>query len=623
MATELGKAYVQIVPSAKGISGSIQGVLKGESEKAGTASGKSIASSMKGVIAKAAIGTAVFSAFKLAISEGGKLQQSIGGIETLFKSSSGNVRKYADQAYRTTGLSANAYMESVTSFSASLLQSLGGNTQKASKQANMAMVDMADNSNKMGTSMESIQYAYQGFAKQNYTMLDNLKLGYGGTKSEMQRLLQDAGKLTGQKYDISNLNDVYSAIHAIQGKLGITGTTAREAATTLEGSFNSMKAAGQNLLGKMAIGENIGPSLRQLLSTTGTFLFKNLIPMIGNLFATALKALPAAAGPALDAMLNTASSLLSGKGGSAISGAIKNWLPKIILAIGKLVIGLGAVIGSILLKVVLIGANVISNFISGINSKIGSLISSAASAIGKFIARLVVGALMLPATGVMLIGKLVIGILSGIGKATAAAARVVSKIVIQLGKGGIKMLSIGGQFVAKIATGLVRGIPLVISAAARLISRLYSSFKGGLSSFANIGGSIVEGIWKGISDGYDWIKGRIKDWVGNVVKFLKKIFHIGSPSKLMADEIGKWIPAGIAVGINDNAGVINSAMQNVAKTTLSSFNSKVSAPLTKTSGTNDTSLLIKKMDEMQRAIESTEMVLNDRVIGRMYRTVKA
>lgn len=283
MATELGKAYVEIIPSAKGISGMIQKEMGGEVASAGVSAGESLGSKMmgavSGVIAAAGIGKAIGAS----ITEGAALQQSLGGVETLFKDSADKVKGFANEAYKTTGLSANAYMENVTGFSASLLQSLGGDTDKAAETANMAMIDMSDNANKMGTSMESIQLAYQGFAKQNYTMLDNLKLGYGGTKQEMQRLLSDAEKLTGVKYDMNNLSDVYSAIHAIQENLDITGTTAREAATTFTGSFESMKAAAQNVLGKLSLGEDIQPALQALMETTSIFLFGNLIPMIGNI----------------------------------------------------------------------------------------------------------------------------------------------------------------------------------------------------------------------------------------------------------------------------------------------------------------------------------------------------
>ena len=285
MATELGKAYVQIIPSAKGISGMIQKEIGGEVASAGVSAGESLGSKMVGAISGVIAAAGIGKAFSAAISEGAALQQSLGGIETLFKSSADKVKGYANEAYKTTGLSANAYMENVTGFSASLLQSLGGDTNKAAETANMAMIDMSDNANKMGTSMESIQMAYQGFAKQNYTMLDNLKLGYGGTKQEMQRLLADAEKLTGVKYDINNLSDVYNAIHAIQENLDITGTTAKEAASTFSGSFESMKAAAQNVLGKIAIGENVTPALEALLETTKTFLFGNFLPMVGNILS--------------------------------------------------------------------------------------------------------------------------------------------------------------------------------------------------------------------------------------------------------------------------------------------------------------------------------------------------
>ncbi|MCY7065154.1 phage tail protein [Streptococcus oralis] len=285
MATEIAQAYVQLIPSARGITGKIQSLLNPEASAAGQSAGQSLGSSLVSVMTKVIAAAGIGKAFSAAISEGAALQQSLGGVETLFKGSADKVKGYANEAYKTTGLSANAYMENVTGFSASLLQSLGGDTNKAAETANMAMIDMSDNANKMGTSMESIQMAYQGFAKQNYTMLDNLKLGYGGTKQEMERLLNDAQKLTGVKYDINNLSDVYNAIHAIQENLDITGTTAKEAASTFSGSFESMKAAAQNVLGKLALGENILPSLHALLKTTSTFLFDNFLPMIGNVLS--------------------------------------------------------------------------------------------------------------------------------------------------------------------------------------------------------------------------------------------------------------------------------------------------------------------------------------------------
>lgn len=308
MATELGKAYVQIVPSAQGISGSITQSLGGEADSAGKNAGGKIIGAVKGIIATAAIGKA----FGSSLTEGAGLQQSLGGIETLFKDNANTVKKHAEEAYRTTGLSANSYMENVTGFSASLLQSLGGDTAKAASVSNMAMIDMADNSNKMGSSMESIQFAYQGFAKQNYTMLDNLKLGYGGTKQEMERLLADATKLTGVKYDLNSLADVYEAIHVIQSEIGITGTTALEAEETFTGAYNAMKAAAQNTLGALALGEGIRPALEGLAQTVSTFLFRNFIPMVMTILASLPGAIATFIQAIIPELMNIGTSLYEG-----------------------------------------------------------------------------------------------------------------------------------------------------------------------------------------------------------------------------------------------------------------------------------------------------------------------
>jgi len=293
VATQLGKAYVQIIPSAKGISGMIQKEIGGEVASAGTFAGESLGSNIVGTFKKIVAAAGIGKAFSAALGEGAALQQSIGGVETLFKTSAGKVRAYAEEAYRTTGLSANKYMENVTGFSASLLQSLGGDVSLAADVANRAMVDMSDNANKMGTSMESIQMAYQGFAKQNYAMLDNLKLGYGGTKEEMARLIKNAASYKDIQDELNisvkdgdmSFGNIVNAISVVQKKLGITGTTALEASKTFTGSFEAMKAAAQNVLGKIAIGENVTPALQSLLETTKTFLFGNFLPMIGNILS--------------------------------------------------------------------------------------------------------------------------------------------------------------------------------------------------------------------------------------------------------------------------------------------------------------------------------------------------
>ena len=277
-----------IKASLKGIGSTV--AKAGVAIKDGATAGLSKIKDLLGSLAKGvtiAIGLAGAGATALlggSIKEGASLEQSIGGVETLYKGDTSMVTANADMAYKTAGLSANEYMETVTSFSASLLQGLAGDTTKSAQIADMAIIDMADNANKFGTDTSSIQTAYQGFAKQNYTMLDNLKLGYGGTKEEMQRLLSDAQKLTGVKYDMNNLADVYSAIHAIQENLGVTGTTAKEAGSTFTGSLNAMKSSAKNLLGNLALGGDITASMEALLDSASTFLFDNAIPMIGRIF---------------------------------------------------------------------------------------------------------------------------------------------------------------------------------------------------------------------------------------------------------------------------------------------------------------------------------------------------
>ena len=281
---DLGKAYVQIIPKAEGISEKIKSTVAPGADAAGTSAGNSFVSKFAKIAGGAALGASVVKGFKAALDEGAKLQQSYGGLDTLYGDASAAAKDYAIQAAQA-GISANDYAEQAVSFGASLKAAFGGDTAAAAEAANTAILDMADNAAKMGTPLENIQNAYQGFAKGNYTMLDNLKLGYGGTKTEMERLLKDAQKLSGQKYDMNNLGDVYDAIHVIQEDLGLTGVAAQEAATTFSGSFGAMKANAQNVLAMLSTGGDVGPAMQQLAASASTFLFDNLIPMIGNVIS--------------------------------------------------------------------------------------------------------------------------------------------------------------------------------------------------------------------------------------------------------------------------------------------------------------------------------------------------
>lgn len=297
----LGKAYIQIIPSMEGTGSKISAFLNGEGVKAGNeageASGKSMMQSLKSTAAKLASTLAIGATIKKAFDIGADLEQQIGGVETLFAESSAIIRKYADDAYRTAGVSANEYMKNVTSFSASLLQGLGGDTAKAAEYANTAMVDMSDNANKFGTDIGAIQNAYQGFSKQNYTMLDNLKLGYGGTKEEMQRLIKDAAAVS-DSVDAESLSfdNIVQAIHVTQEQMGIMGTTNKEASTTFSGSLGAMKASWDNFLAGLMMngkdGVDMNTYLQPLVDSIGTFVFNNLIPAVGRFIAAVFEAVP-------------------------------------------------------------------------------------------------------------------------------------------------------------------------------------------------------------------------------------------------------------------------------------------------------------------------------------------
>lgn len=394
--TSLGTAYVQIVPSAQGIKGSITNVLSGEADAAGSATGTSLGSKVVSFAKKAIIAGAIGKVIKSSLDEGAKLQQSyFGGLDTLYGAAADAARAYAREA-SAAGISMNDYAEQAVSFGAALKNAFGGDVAKAAEAANTAIMDMADNSAKMGTDISSVQMAYQGFAKQNYTMLDNLKLGYGGTKTEMERLLADAEKLTGIEYNIDNLGDVYEAIHVIQGELGLTGVAAAEASTTFSGSFNAMKASAQNLLGSLAVGENVGPAMTQLATSVSTFFFSNFLPMIGTLVQSLPPAILAFLQTGLPLLIDGVSSMLSSLGmwisgvaNNLTSAKVKTWLattlPQIIVAGGQLIGKLAEAFITNLPKIVTAIARIGGEIIKGLGSALwGRVRAAAQGVVAKF-----------------------------------------------------------------------------------------------------------------------------------------------------------------------------------------------------------------------------------------------
>ena len=457
---ELAKAYVQIVPSAEGIQGKITEALGGEPAAAGDAAGQSLGAQLVGTLKKVIAAAGIGKIISESINLGGALQQSLGGVETLFKDSADTVKEYAAQAYRTVGLSANDYMEQTTSFAASLLSSVSQDTNAAAQLANMAMVDMADNANKMGTDMQDIQNAYQGFAKQNYTMLDNLKLGYGGTQAEMQRLLNDATKISGVKYDLGNLADMYSAIHVIQQEMDITGTTAKEASTTLTGSFAAMKAAAENVMGNWSTGADLTEPLQALADTAQTFLVDNLLPMIGNVLA----GIPEIVYSLVPELLQTGTELLSSLAQGFTEGIpefFSTALPQLLAFTDQLRDNAASFVDA--------GLNLITQLINGLIAGLPDLIAYVPDIIINICGIINDNMPKILAEGVSIIVQLVVGIVKAVPDLLANWKKILQAVLSVIS--AINWLNIGKT----ILTGVANGVK-------SMGSSLLNAFKGGFSS---------------------------------------------------------------------------------------------------------------------------------------------
>lgn len=523
MATEIAKAYVQILPTLKGIRANIEKELTPEAKKAGKNAGNEAGKMFSGSIKEAAkvagghikkgIGSAaklagkaavagiavaatgVVALTKQAVKNYSEYEQLVGGVETLFKDSAATTIKNAENAYKTAGLSTNQYMETVTSFSASLLQSLGNDTVKAAKYADMAIIDMSDNANKMGTSMESIQMAYQGFAKQNYTMLDNLKLGYGGTKEEMQRLLNDASKISGIKYDISSYADIVDAIHVMQTEMGIAGTTSKEAATTIQGSMSMTKAAVQNLITGLGdenadikslvsnVIESAGITLGNLVPTIGTVL-KSIPSALKGLAPILSKELPVIFNDLIPVLISSVESMFGALSGMlpSLGGVVKNLLSS---TVDFIVQNLPMVIDGIF-ELVMSLINVLTDpeILTTITQGITHLITTLGPKLVE----------MLP----ILIPTLVDAVMGLVNALTdpsmiAELTKVTLQVCIALIEGLVKALP-------PLLKGLFSGISSSFSTIGILISDAFSAAWEGIKRIFSPVAEFFTGLWEGIKE---------------------------------------------------------------------------------------------------------------------------
>ena len=465
---ELGKAYVQIVPSAQGIKSALTEMFDEETEGLGEQTGKSIGQELIGTLKKVIAAAGIGKIISDSINMGGALQQSLGGVETLFKDSADTVKEYAAQAYRTVGLSANDYMEQTTSFAASLLSSVSQDTDAAAQLANMAMVDMADNANKMGTDMQDIQNAYQGFAKQNYTMLDNLKLGYGGTQAEMQRLLNDATKISGVKYDLGNLADMYSAIHIIQQEMDITGTTAKEAATTLTGSFAAMKAAAENVMGNWSTGADLTEPLQALADTAQTFLVDNLLPMIGNVLA-----------------------------------------------------GIPEIVYSLVPELLQTGTELLSSLAQGFTEGIPEFFSTALPQLLAFTDQLRDNAASFVDAGLNLITQLLNGLIAGLPDLIAYVPDIIINICGIINDNMPKILGEGVAIIVQLIAGLVQTVPSLLANWKKILEAVLSVISA--INWLNIGKNILTGVANGVKSMGSSMLNAFKGGFSSALNWIKSL----------------------------------------------------------------------------------------------------
>lgn len=557
-------------------------LIKGNLISEGIIAGiKGLAGAMK------TVGSALLDVGKSALDSYANYEQLVGGVETLFKDSSSVVENYANNAYKTAGLSANDYMETVTSFSASLLQSLNNDTAKSAEVADMAITDMSDNANKMGTDMSMIQSAYQGFAKQNYTMLDNLKLGYGGTKSEMERLLKDAQKISGVKYDISNLSDVYNAIHVIQGELGVTGTTAKEASTTIQGSISSMKSSWQNFLTGLASGQDISGLIDNLVQSAVTVM-DNVLPVVYTITETIVAEVPNLINKLIAEMPKFVE-LISNTIETMIVGLQEN-LPKIMGSVSQIIQTIIKVITDNLPSILQMGVTILVELANGIAQSLPTLIPQMVDAVVTMVDTLLDNIDLIIDAGIQLLIGLADGLIEALPKLIDRIPEIIDKLVQAIANNLPKIIEAGIELTVKLAFGIVKAIPQLVSKIPQIISSLVSGIASyyskmlntgkellgkikdgitnGISGMSDIGKNLVKGLWNGINNAKDWVLDKIKGFGKSIVNGIKGIFGIHSPSTVFRDEIGVNLAKGIGVGFEDEMGNVNDTIQKSLPTDL-------------------------------------------------------
>ena len=651
------------------------------------------------------LGSAFVSIGKQALDNYADYEQLVGGIETLFgagglsfdewsKENANDLRvvalgakevynslkevedvvlNNANNAYKTAGLSANEYMQTITSFAAAL-NSATGDVAVSAEYADMAITDMADNANKMGTSMEMIQNAYQGFAKQNYTMLDNLKLGYGGTKTEMERLIADANKVkqaNGEMADLSidSFADITEAIHIIQNEMGITGTTAKEASETISGSVSSMKSAWSNLLTGIAddnanfeqlidnfvnsiltVGKNIMPRIKTIVKGIGQMVSQLLTQLVPQL----IKEIPPLITETLPILIDSIQVAIQ---------SILDVLPQVIESLSTLIPSIVTMLVNMLPQLVDTGIKLILSLVTGIASSLPKLIPTVVAALLTIVDTLLDNIDLIVDAGIELIMGLADGLLEALPELIEKAPIIIDKLINAITNNLPKLIEAGIELTIKLAEGLIKALPQLLSK----VPQIMTSYMNGITSYyskigeigknllirmingigsmfgslgqkaseigttimnkikelpenvRSIGENLVRGIWQGISGSLDWIKNKIKGWCGDVVAFCKKVLGINSPSKVMADGVGKFMALGIGQGFEDEMGAVTRQMQDSIPTEFDT-NTSING-ITGTSSANSTNVFSYQsiVSAFEEALANMKIELDDEEAGRFVR----
>lgn len=564
--------------------------------KLGSLASNALGFATKATAAIATVATgSVIALAKLSIDQYAQYEQLTGGVETLFKKSSNQVMKYANNAYKTAGMSANEYMSTITGFSASLLQGLGGDTKKAAEIGNMAVTDMSDNANKMGTSMADIQNAYQGFAKQNYTMLDNLKLGYGGTKEEMSRLLADAQKISGIKYNIKNFNDVIEAIHVIQKNMGITGTTSLEAATTIEGSLNMTKAAWANLLTGMADDNADFDTLINNLVDSASAFGDNILPRI----EIAIKGIGELAEKLLPPIV------------AKLPMLINDILPSLLNAGVQMVGSLGNGIIQTLPNLINCSVQAIQTILNGITSNLPQIVSGAMQIVQSLVDGLIQVAPLLLDAGLQLLVALGQGLADNLPTLIPKIIDCVIKICDTFIENLPMLIDVAVQIILALVQGLVQALPTLIAEVPRIINSFADAINGALPQILLAGIQILMMLIKGLIQSiptlianipaiimaivnavtlYNWagLGKNVINWLSNGISSMKG--SIGSTAKGVAEWVGTSITnifkgglswgrnliSSIGQGFSSMLSFLSSSARSVATNALNAIKTKFS-----------------------------------------------